>query len=949
MDYLELQTRANLIVDKVNAYEAQLSKQSVNESEILSQHKYADLFSLRPVLKLLLGETLTKKLNREQENNMNFPVYASSAPMWNTKFGFFDSIESKSFIQPVLTSNGTLGGDSFAVACSSNYTSDSDAFNATNPAVGRWQMYNGQSFPQYLIYYNPTPFNISSISFNCLNVDQYTFFPFDYSLYGSNDGNNWTLIEKSTMANKGITMNVINNMMASGFEYSIDIKSYNEEYKYYKFQVNSTMQSGVCQIGYMRLNASAEIGQLIPSITKHGDVTISSDLIVSNFSTNNYLSMPTLDNVAKEFYIKIKLPSAESSSSFHIFQCDAQCYIMFRLGYFYLLNFGTSSWTTVSSSASWGSVAFIRVQIDGTSVTVDINGSTQTWTDTGIKVSPDSRPTLFGKGADGYPFTNGYIYLADSYYIDSNGNKNKYYEDISQSVSFTQDRHEFMNSLDVYNNNNLIMLDQKQSLLTNRDTRIKQGINYAYGSNIKDALVTESQIANIFTWNTTDNRDIKNNIQTTHRQVPGIVMYYLGNGYDNSFTATIGCNVSDSLNSVQYSHPVSYGSWYVDIDDWKEEKSTSQLPWLPEEKGSCCRIFIPGCSYTRGKLESPQQIWQPDRNFYKGIKYQGKAIYHELVFKNRRSGCTDYNLDFDSGLTSIPDNDPQGLATRLALAKNKEFYYNRPWFNELDRENKFDTSALADELVKPEEEKEISYILDTTNCIFDDEYSDGGYTFDPSTGNITQNSEKSYFNFLIQNRTTQPFTVQTGIVAFSLWSSSTVDSKSFGVCYNGTNYFSTSFNNSSSDLTVQYNQSTLLQVDKTTIDNVVLVMEFTPTSTKIIAYGLKNGAIVSTGATYTDSQSRTEQYLIDFRPYQVDKNLIYGFADLDIEFPTSIEGQTIKNGQMILKGSEETDIVIYDIAQKNEEIKAKQLTDSEFYNNYRLDWETYAKVFNQPR
>lgn len=52
MEYLELQTRANLIVDKVNAYEAQLSKQTVNESEILTQHKYADLFSLRPVLKI---------------------------------------------------------------------------------------------------------------------------------------------------------------------------------------------------------------------------------------------------------------------------------------------------------------------------------------------------------------------------------------------------------------------------------------------------------------------------------------------------------------------------------------------------------------------------------------------------------------------------------------------------------------------------------------------------------------------------------------------------------------------------------------------------------------------------------------------------------------------------------------------------------------------------------
>lgn len=957
MDYLELQTRANLIVEKVNAYEAQLSKQTVDENEILSQHKYADLYSLRPVLKLLLGETLDKKLNRDLINNSNFPIYASTAPMWNTKFGFFndatstsiteitdltsyqyhygylynslvatvdtststitlptgmhlttpapistsnsdvdtfvlvknytavrkadsgtpydgdphylffyydlttneyhtyrcyniyfqDSIPNStfegeyvfwfdtinncwfrckdgvidldfrngfctpiarvyyqtstdanpgfidhldtdsfkiinannSFEQPILTSNGTLGGNSFAVACSSNYTNETDAFAATNLTDGRWQMYNGQSFPQWITYYNPTSINVGQIAFNFYGVDSPNFFPTSYSLYGSNDNQTWTLIEKSTMYEKGISTDTISNAMNTGFEYSIKVKSHKESYKYHKLQINSTNQSGVCQISYMRLIESV------------------------------------------------------SQSSF-------------------------------------------------------------------------------------------------------------------EDISFTQDRHEFMNSLDVYNNNNLIMLDQKQAFLTDRDTRIKQGINYAYGSNIKDALVTESQIANIFAWNTTDSRNIKNNIQTTHRQVPGIVMYYLGNGYDNSFTATIGCNVSDELNSIQYSHPVSYGSWYVDIADWKEEKSTSQLPWLPEEKGSCCRIFIPGCSYTRGKLESPQQIWQPDRNYYKGIKYQGKAIYHELVFKNRRSGCTDYNLDFDSGLTSIPDNDPQGLAIRLALAKNKEFYYNRPWFNELDKENKFDSSALADELVKPEEETTITYILDNTNCIFDDEYSNGGYIYDSSSGNITADPEKSYFNFLIQNRTTQPFTIQTGIVAFSLWSSTNI-SAGYGVCYNGTNYLNTNLTITDSQITVQFNSNTLLTVDKSTIDNIVLVMEFTPNSTKVTPYGLKNGSIVSTGTTYSDETSRTEQYLIDFRPYQVDKNLIYNFADLDIDFSTSIEGLTIKNGQMILQGSTETDQVIYNIAEKNEETKTKQLTDSEFYNNYRLDYDTYAKVFNQPR
>lgn len=268
-----------------------------------------------------------------------------------------------------------------------------------------------------------------------------------------------------------------------------------------------------------------------------------------------------------------------------------------------------------------------------------------------------------------------------------------------QSVDYKSDQHEFMNDIHNYNNSNLITLDVKQNTITDRSTRIKQGINYSYSANIQDALVTESQVANVFKWNTTFNQDIKNNTITVSRQVPGIVCYYLGNYYNGEYTATIPYNPGTmKLNQINYSTPPSYGAFYT------TDTTTSQVPVrqgvLAEDIGhEACRIFIPGMHFTRGKLESPQQIWQPDMKFGDsntglGYNWQGQALYHELVFKNRRSGSKKANVDFVPTPDTVADNDPQGLATRFALAQQKKYYKNRPWFNELDELVNLDPTRL---------------------------------------------------------------------------------------------------------------------------------------------------------------------------------------------------------------------------------------------------------------
>ena len=314
---------------------------------------------------------------------------------------------------------------------------------------------------------------------------------------------------------------------------------------------------------------------------------------------------------------------------------------------------------------------------------------------------------------------------------------NTFFNFFNQEV--TSNQHEFIQNIDTYNSSNMLMLDTQQYTLTDRDTAISLGIRYSYGANIGDALVTESQVSNLFNWNTTNDTVVRNNTQTTNRQVPGIVLYYLGNDYNGVYTATIPYSrVLSNINTVNDNNPPLYGAYY-DSSDITESQVGLDMG------AECCRIFIPGCNYLGGKLISPQQIWQPDRkvgddNIGYGYNWQGKAVYHELVFKNRRSGCSNNDVDFIPGLDSVPDNDVQGLATRAVLAQMKNYYYNRPWFNDLNSLHGVDTSKLVNSIKNTsitEATKFYSFNLNGYQQLVNGRADDNSGTLDNSTGLYT--------------------------------------------------------------------------------------------------------------------------------------------------------------------------------------------------------------------
>lgn len=100
------------------------------------------------------------------------------------------------FNQPILTANGTMGGDSFACDQSAYFTESTgvkrqawQVFDDYNNQDTRWQINSINLNNWYDIYwYNPTPIYISSLEIrNCQGM----YSILSYTLYGSNDNSTW--------------------------------------------------------------------------------------------------------------------------------------------------------------------------------------------------------------------------------------------------------------------------------------------------------------------------------------------------------------------------------------------------------------------------------------------------------------------------------------------------------------------------------------------------------------------------------------------------------------------------------------------------------------------------------------------------------------------------------------------------------------------------------------
>lgn len=808
MNYLELQQRANILVNKVNEYESNLTGQTIDESEILEQHLYADIFSLRPVMKMLFGKDLTEKLNRTLENDVDLKVYALNSPMNRTSFSLLSSYNPYPLTRKLSELVTPVGSISYDDEGWTNIVAANSGYYTANVSDFLPDLNSPVEYRVLKIYYKKQTSYTSA-------------FPIE-------------AIDSSNQRNEIIPCSFLSN--------------YHWLMSPPQFGLTSRSNDGI-QIPNIGIGTEILVEVTIKPIPDEASESWKNgcyyyaDYTVSNVNTGEVYGKST-----SPYYI-ISLVQHGNPSYLPIKQI--------QLGYY-----------NSSSNRGWSfNVEKSTVEIYKTS------------------------------------FEEGY----------------------TQEVV-----HDNVISLDTYNNHNMLIQDAYVNTVVDRDTRIKAGINYSYSSNIQDALVTESQVANLFKWNTTTSLDIANNSMSINRQVPGIVVYYLGTDYDSTYTATIPYNPgSIKLNQINYSTPPYYGAYYM------TDETQSQIGL--QMGAEACRIFMPGLNYTRGQLESPQQIWQPDRlvgasNVGLGYNWQGGSVYHELVFKNRRQGSQDAGVDFISPVESDIDNDPQGLALRTALAQQRPYYYNRLWFSELDElygTNMEKVAEIAGNL------KKIGYIEHFTKT------GNPTVTSDYLISNTSRNNYITCSNILQIAPKQDSFSI---IGSFTTGDDVTTEQGIFSLGINGNE------NNCRLFLEIASNNSNLF-VDRVALSSGWLHILSPIQSTTIepnkkyffkIEYQKPSDAAYGDINVYWKNPGEAEYTLTKTEPYDPQAMTEANFAGFGSYFNSSMFFKGIIDlKDWIINGNK------VDCSPLEETEVAAFANDTEYFNNFRLEYDTWAQALDK--
>lgn len=123
------------------------------------------------------------------------------------------------FVQPKLTQNGTLGGDTFA--CSGTNIDNLQAWILFDGDKTMSHYVRSQQASGDIIFYDPTGLNITNLNIMGYTADS-NWWVQDCTLYGSNDGSTWTSLSTYSPAFQSVSWNI----------------SHNGYYKYFKIHWN---------------------------------------------------------------------------------------------------------------------------------------------------------------------------------------------------------------------------------------------------------------------------------------------------------------------------------------------------------------------------------------------------------------------------------------------------------------------------------------------------------------------------------------------------------------------------------------------------------------------------------------------------------------------------------------------------------------------------------------
>lgn len=172
-------------------------------------------------------------------------VWENSLLYWEAEYTTFGGVETI-FSQPILSANGTLGGDSFAVYASTQYISYYPYYASDNNS-STYFAFNG--FPSFYILYNSKALKVSNIEITNFTSGAAIL---TGTVFGSNDNS------IATNPSQGVwyTLTTFSNSTTTEHGvWNIAIPESNREfYKYYKIYV-ATAQTSVSHICQINLSA----------------------------------------------------------------------------------------------------------------------------------------------------------------------------------------------------------------------------------------------------------------------------------------------------------------------------------------------------------------------------------------------------------------------------------------------------------------------------------------------------------------------------------------------------------------------------------------------------------------------------------------------------------------------------------------------------------------------
>ena len=150
--------------------------------------------------------------------------------------------------QPVLTANGTMGGDSFAVSSNVSQYSGNDVYYLFNGNTTTSFHSTSGVTTGYIDLYNHNPLKITNILVNNQNASQSANRASTAgNIYGSNNGSDWELITSYTNTVQGINE-----------QWNIDLSSNTKGYKYYRIESTEGSTGGYWTIGELTITAQEQ-------------------------------------------------------------------------------------------------------------------------------------------------------------------------------------------------------------------------------------------------------------------------------------------------------------------------------------------------------------------------------------------------------------------------------------------------------------------------------------------------------------------------------------------------------------------------------------------------------------------------------------------------------------------------------------------------------------------